>query len=187
GDDDDGVGDDDDGVGDDEPQHEESLQEEVIQELLEVEKNTEPGFHPLIRALYHAARGERFQKPTPKPMLSREQLFLWDFVHSRLDAFRTMTPSVQKDVFVAVSGIVDLELHRSFPGRDELVRWCRAGVIFTHPAAREQMRLYQEFVDVQDGVEEARPDDLRHRLRTDMAQFQEGSTEMIVAEILMIL
>ncbi|KAG0276745.1 hypothetical protein BGZ95_007114 [Linnemannia exigua] len=120
-------------------------------------------------------------------MLSREQSFLWDFVHSRLDAFRTMTPSVQKDVFVAVSGIVVLELHRSFPRRDELVRRCRAGIIFTHPAAREQMRSYQEFVGVQDGVEEARPDDLRHRLRTDMAQFQEGSTEMIVAEILMIL
>ncbi|KAF9919653.1 hypothetical protein FBU30_010708 [Linnemannia zychae] len=187
---DDGEGDDggdDSRIGGDEPQYEESFREEEIQELLEIEKNAETGFGPLIRALYHAARGEGFQKPTPKPRLSIEQSFLWDFVHSRLDAFGTMTPSAQKDMFVAVSGIVDLELHRSFPGRDELVQWCRARVIFTHTVAREQMRSYQEFVDVRDGVEEARLDDLKHRLRKDKAQFQEGSTEMIVAEILMIL
>ncbi|KAI7825682.1 hypothetical protein BC939DRAFT_123215 [Gamsiella multidivaricata] len=100
---DDGVGDagvDDDGVDDDETgvQNEESLREEVIRELREVEKNTEPGFYPLIRALYHAARGERFQKPNPKPTLSTQQSFLWDFVYSHLDTFRTMTPSEQKDV-----------------------------------------------------------------------------------------
>ncbi|KAG0016623.1 hypothetical protein BGZ81_011130 [Podila clonocystis] len=98
-----------------------------------------------------------------------------------------MPPSEQKDVFVAVSGIVDMELHVSFPERDELVRLCRAGVNLTYPAVREQIKSYQEFVDVQDGVEEARPDDLTRQLRRNMAQFKEGSTQMMVAEILIIL
>ncbi|KAI1311920.1 hypothetical protein EDD11_003282 [Mortierella claussenii] len=162
-------------------QDEESLRD-VIQELREAEKDTEPGFYPLIRALYYAARGERFQLPNPKPTLSTQQSFLWDFVYLRLDAFRTMTPSK-----VAVSGIVDLELHTSFPQRDELIRRCRAGVSFEFPSVREQIKSYQVFVDVRDDVEEARLDDLKHQLRTDTAQFEEGSTKMMVAEILMIL
>ena len=88
---------------------------------------------------------------------------------------------------VAVSGIVDLELHMSFPQRDELVQRCRAGVSFAFPPIREQMRSYGVFVDVQDGVGEARLDDLKCQLRKDMSWFEEGSTEMMVAEILMIL
>ncbi|KAG9066525.1 hypothetical protein KI688_012433 [Linnemannia hyalina] len=75
----------------------------VIRELREAEKDTEPGFYPLFRALYHA------------------------------------------------------------------------------------IKSYQVFVDVNDDVEEARLDDLKHQLRIDMAHFEEGSTKMVVAEILMIL
>ncbi|GJJ67757.1 hypothetical protein EMPS_00103 [Entomortierella parvispora] len=174
---------DDDGTG---LQDEENLSD-VFRELRDVEKDTEPGFYPLIRALYHAARREKFQLPDPKPELSTQQSFLWDFVYTRLDTFGTMTPAEQKDVFVAVSGIVDLELHSSFPQRTELVQKCRAGVSFTFPPVRDQMRLYQVYVDVQDDAEEARLEDLKRQLRTDMSRFEEGSTKMMVAEILMIL
>ncbi|KAF9374356.1 hypothetical protein BGX21_004150 [Mortierella sp. AD011] len=185
--DDNGMEDDDEGDDETGVQADEILREEVIRELREIENNTEPGFYPLIRALYHAVRGEFFHKPIPKPILSMQQSFLWDFVYSRLDIFGTMASSEQKDVFVAVSGIVDLELHASFPEHDKLIQRCRAGIKFTYPAIREQIKTYQQFVDVQDGIEEAKLDDLRRQLRKDIAQFNEGSTEMIVAEILMIL
>ncbi|KAF9432091.1 hypothetical protein BGZ76_011268 [Entomortierella beljakovae] len=167
--------------------YEENLRQEVIRELGEVEENTEPGFYPLICALYHVAGGKKFQRPNAKPTLSAPQSFLWVFVYSRLNAFGTMTPSEQKDVFVAISGIVDLELYESFPGRHELIEKCRAQFNFTYPAIRDQIKVYQEFVDIQDGMEEARLDNLRQQLRTDMARFKEGSTQMMVAEILMIL
>ncbi|GJJ74436.1 hypothetical protein EMPS_06794 [Entomortierella parvispora] len=178
-----------DGEGDDEAnvQDEVGPMDEVIQELCEAEKNAEPGFYPLIRALYHAARDQEFKEPYPKPTLSRQQSFLWDYVHSRLRSFGNMVPSEQKDIFVAVSGIVDLELHTSFPQRDELVKRCRAGVSFAFPSVRQHMKSYHAFVDVQDDVEEVRLDDLKRQLRENVAQFEEGSTEAMITEILRIL
>ncbi|KAF9356055.1 hypothetical protein BGX26_005776 [Mortierella sp. AD094] len=54
--------------------------EGLIQEIQALEEESEPGFYPLIRALYHAARGEQFKKPQHKPQLSVCQSFLYDYV-----------------------------------------------------------------------------------------------------------
>ncbi|KAG0003214.1 hypothetical protein BGZ65_001918 [Modicella reniformis] len=156
-------------------QDEENLSD-VFRELREVEKDAELGFYPLIRALYCAARGKRFQTPDPKPALSTQQSFLWDFVYARLDTFRTMASSEQKDVFYTFHSHNETNLSKD-----------AEQVSFAFPPIREQMRSYGVLVDVQDDVEEARLDDLKHQLRKDMSQFEEGSTGMMVAEILMIL
>ncbi|KAF9579392.1 hypothetical protein BGW38_004357, partial [Lunasporangiospora selenospora] len=50
--------------------------EDLANEVVELIEKSEPGFHPLIRALYHAVRGTPFKKPMVKPELSAEQSFL---------------------------------------------------------------------------------------------------------------
>ncbi|KAG0310338.1 hypothetical protein BG000_007078, partial [Podila horticola] len=71
--------------------------EDLVLELEELIEKTEPGFHPLIKALYHAVRSESFEKPQERPSMSESQAFLYNFVWERLDKFSTLPPIEQKD------------------------------------------------------------------------------------------
>ncbi|KAF8925729.1 hypothetical protein BGZ47_003095, partial [Haplosporangium gracile] len=170
----------------DDDQGEETV-EDLIQELQELEKESEPDFHPLIRALYYAARGEPFKKPQHKPLLSDCQSFLYDYVWDRLDTFLGLQTIEKKDVFVAISGIVDLDVHKDFPQRAALMLECRAAVDLQYPKIRGHLQNYRKFVDDNDGLKEARLGELMKQLKEDMSRVEDDSDEMVTIEILRIL
>ncbi|KAF9374916.1 hypothetical protein CPB97_011816, partial [Podila verticillata] len=130
--------------------------EDLIQELQELEEESEPGFHPLIRALYHAARGELYKKPQHKP-------------------------------HVAISGIVDLDVHNDYPQRAALISECRAAINLQYPKIRDHLQTYRKFVDDDEGLKEARLGELMKQLKGDMSRFEDDSDEIVTIEILRIL
>ncbi|KAF9580963.1 hypothetical protein BGW38_002189, partial [Lunasporangiospora selenospora] len=146
--------------------------EDLANEVVELIEKSEPGFHPLIRALYHAVRGTPFEKPMVKPELSAEQSFLYDFVWNSVDMFQELPMIKQKDLFVALSGIVDLDVHSNFPEHTNRLLDCKA-VDLEYP------RIHQHL--------EARLNPLKKRLEKDLSLFDDGSDEKIVVEILLIL
>ncbi|KAG0239180.1 hypothetical protein BGW41_007871 [Actinomortierella wolfii] len=161
--------------------------EDLIHELEALEEDSEPGFHPLIRALYHAARGEQFTKPRHKPQLSVCQSFLYDYVWNRLDTFLELPMVEKKDVFVAISGIVDLNVHKDIAQHPDLLSECRAAVDLQYPQIRDHLQTYRQFVDDDDGLKEARLEELMKQLKEDMSRFEDDSDEMVTIEILRIL
>ncbi|KAI9241243.1 MAG: hypothetical protein BYD32DRAFT_76947 [Podila humilis] len=179
---------DDDQVDDqDEEDGEGETTEDLIQELQALEEESEPGFHPLIRALYHAARGEPFKKPQHKPRLNVCQSFLYDYVWNRLDTFLELPTVEKKDVFVTISGIVDLDVHKDFPQHTALLSECRAAIELQYPKIRDHLQTYRKFVDDEDGLKEARLGELMKQLKEDMSRFEDDSDEMVTIEILRIL
>ncbi|KAG0018430.1 hypothetical protein BGZ80_007178 [Entomortierella chlamydospora] len=158
--------------------------EGLIQEIQALKEESESGFYPLIRALYHAARGEQFKKPQHKPQLSVCQSFLYDYVWNRLDTFLELSTVEQKDVLVAIIGIVDLDGHKDFPQHADLLSECRAAIELQYPKIRDHLQTYRRFVDDDDGLKEARLGELMKQLKEDMSRFEDGSDEMVVIEIL---
>ncbi|KAF9978053.1 hypothetical protein BGZ65_007146, partial [Modicella reniformis] len=133
------------------------------------------------------ARGKQFQKPQHKPQLSVCQSFLYDFVWSRLDTFLELSTVEKKDVFVAISGIVDLDVHKDFPQHAYLLSECRAAIELQYPKIRDHLQTYRQFVDDNDGLKEARLGELMKQLQEDMSRFKNDSDEMVTIEILRIL
>ncbi|KAF9539144.1 hypothetical protein EC957_005755 [Mortierella hygrophila] len=180
-------GDDRDDDEDDEDGESEETVEDLIQELQSLEEESEPGFHPLIRALYHAARGEQFKKPQHKPQLGVCQSLLYEYVWNRLDTFFELPTVEKKDVFVAISGIVDLDVHKDFPQHADLLSECRAAIELQYPKIRDHLQTYRQFVDDDDGLMEAKLGELMKQLKKDMSRFEDDSDEMVAIEILRIL
>ncbi|KAF9917315.1 hypothetical protein FBU30_000802 [Linnemannia zychae] len=116
--------------------------EDLANEVVELIENSEPGFHPLIRALYHAVRSMPFEKPMVKPELSTEQSFLYDFVWNSMDMFQELPTIKQKDLFVALSGIVDLDVHLNFPEHTNRLLDCKA-VDLEYPRIHQHLEAYR--------------------------------------------
>ncbi|KAI7817425.1 hypothetical protein BC939DRAFT_496636 [Gamsiella multidivaricata] len=171
--------------------------EGLIQDLQALEEEPEPGFHPLIRALYHAVSlsplyicsGTRgaVQEAKHKPQLSICQSFLYDYVWNRLDTFLELPTVEKKDVFAAISGIVDLDVHKDFPQHADLLSECRAAIELEYPKIRDRLQTYRQFVDDDDGLKEARLGELMKQLKEDMSRFEDDTDEMVTIEILRIL
>ncbi|KAF9095502.1 hypothetical protein BGX27_001266, partial [Mortierella sp. AM989] len=161
--------------------------ESMVNELEELIQKSKPGFHPLIRALYYAVRNEPFQKPRVIPDLSESQAFLYSFVWERLEKFTTLRPIEQKDIFVAISGIVDLDVHKMYPNRDERMTDCR-NVLPQHEGLDLLEKYKAEFViDDGDDVLEADLTELKAGLERDLSKFRDGTDEKMVIEILLLL
>jgi hypothetical protein len=88
---------------------------------------------------------------------------------------------------VAISGIVDLDVHKDVPQYADLLSECRVAVELQYPKIRDHLQTYRQFVDDDDGLKEARLDELMKQLKEDMPRFKDDSDEMIIIEILRIL
>ncbi|KAG0047086.1 hypothetical protein BGZ83_007773 [Gryganskiella cystojenkinii] len=88
---------------------------------------------------------------------------------------------------VAISGIVDLDLHEDFPQRSDLLSKCSAGTELQYPKIHDFLQTYHQFVDDDEGLKEAKLEELMTQLKKDMTCFKDNSEEMIVIEILRIL
>ncbi|KAF9364616.1 hypothetical protein BGX34_000982 [Mortierella sp. NVP85] len=162
--------------------------EDLVVELEELISKSEPGFHPLIRALYHVVRGEPFERPGDCAGVSESLAFLYKFVLERLDNFSTLQAIEQKDMFVAISGIVDLDVHKDFPDREARISECR-----NIPLRHEELELLEKYStkfvdqDDNDGILEADLTKLKAELERDLSRFMDGTAEKILIEILLIL
>ncbi|KAF9991838.1 hypothetical protein BGZ79_003916 [Entomortierella chlamydospora] len=121
-----------------------------------------------------------------KPQLSSEQSFLYDFVWNSVDIFHELPTIKQKDVFVALSGIVDLDVHPNFPEHTNRLLDCKA-VDLEYSRIHQHLEAYREYVDDYGDAKEARLIPLKKRLEKDLSLFDDGSDEKIVVEILLIL
>ncbi|KAF9332017.1 hypothetical protein BG006_005110 [Podila minutissima] len=88
---------------------------------------------------------------------------------------------------VAISGIVDLDVHKDFPQHAALVSECRAAIELQYPKIRDHLQTYRKFVDDDDGLKEARLGELMNQLKGDISRFEDNSDEMVTIEILRIL
>ncbi|KAG9071578.1 hypothetical protein KI688_005790 [Linnemannia hyalina] len=93
--------------------------------------------------------------------------------------------SLQEDV--AISGIVDLDVHKDFPQHADLLSECRAAIELQYPKIHDHLQTYRQFMDDDDGLMEARLGELMNQLKKDMSRFEDDSDEMVTAEILQIL
>jgi hypothetical protein len=88
---------------------------------------------------------------------------------------------------VAISGIVDLDVHKDFPQHAGLLSECRAAIKLQYPKIRDHLQTYRQFVDDYNGLKEARLGELMKELKKDMSRFEDNSDEMVTIEILRIL
>ncbi|KAF9105317.1 hypothetical protein BGX27_009691 [Mortierella sp. AM989] len=150
--------------------------EDLANEVVELIEKSEPGFHPLIRSLYHAVRGTPLEKPMAKPELSAEQSFLYDFVWNSVDMFHDL-PTIKKK---------DLLKHRPVPPVQRHPEpWCTGPNNST--GEKGCLEAYREYVDDYGDAKEARLIPLKKRLEKDLSLFDGVSDEKIVVEILLIL
>ena len=87
---------------------------------------------------------------------------------------------------VALSGIVDLDVHPNFPEHTKRLLDCKA-VNLEYPQIHKHLEAYQEYVDDYGDAKEARLIPLKKRLEKDLSLFDDVSGEKIVVEILLIL
>ncbi|KAG0351886.1 hypothetical protein BGZ54_003056, partial [Gamsiella multidivaricata] len=149
--------------------------EGLIQDLQALEEEPEPGTRGAVQEAKH------------KPQLSICQSFLYDYVWNRLDTFLELPTVEKKDVFAAISGIVDLDVHKDFPQHADLLSECRAAIELEYPKIRDRLQTYRQFVDDDDGLKEARLGELMKQLKEDMSRFEDDTDEMVTIEILRIL
>ncbi|KAF8959010.1 hypothetical protein BGZ46_001844, partial [Entomortierella lignicola] len=166
-----------------------SNEEEDLAELAEEgERDIEPAFHPLLRALYHAVRGEHFLTPPLKLNLSPPMAYLYDYVRGKLSTINQLSKVQQKDVFVAASCVLDLDVHLDYPDRTELLADCK-DLKFDQasPCLQQQLQNYQKYVDVEDGICEARLIELKTQLEKDLGHLADNTEEKIIVEILLVI
>jgi len=87
---------------------------------------------------------------------------------------------------VALSGIVDLDVHPNFPEHSNRLLDCKA-VNLEYPWIHQHVKPYLEYVDDYGYAKEARLNPLKKLLEKDLSLFDDGSDEKIVVEILLIL
>ncbi|KAF9345047.1 hypothetical protein BGX26_003609 [Mortierella sp. AD094] len=102
------------------------------------------------------SQGEHFLTPPPKPDLSPPLAYLYDYVRGKLSTINQLSKVQQKDVFVAASCVLDLDVHLDYPDRTELLADCK-DLKFDQasPCLQQQLQNYQKYVDVEDGICEA--------------------------------
>lgn len=88
---------------------------------------------------------------------------------------------------VAISGIVDLDVHNDYPQRAALISECWAAINLQYPKIRDHLQTYRKFVDNDEGLKEARLGELMKQLKGDMSHFEDDSDEIVTIEILRIL
>lgn len=73
---------------------------------------------------------------------------------------------------VAISGIVDLDVHKDVPQYVDLLSECRVAIELQYPKIRDHLQTYRQFVDDDDGLKETWLDELMKQLKEDMLRFK---------------